>query len=444
MTVLKSLSLNLSPLIFVSCLLAIPKVGLAQSLQQAVEIALQQYPTIVAAQARINAADSDIIRAQGQHWPQVSWQGTNSTYSGVTSFVSPNDVWIQSPSVTMNIWAGGRIQADVDRSRAVSDTRRQQQRITRDEVASLAIEGYLVWARAIELLQLATENLKAHERIRADVAKIVQVDQGRRIDLDQASARVQNANLALQQRRAEHAIAEQRLSRMLLGKIPPAPSGIEKPVGTLPKDSDAALSFINETHPVIAQALSQVKAAQASVRSAQSQYSPTVNFSYGKQVTQGTGQGDYVAQLTLNVPIFSGGSTYGAVGSAQSELVATEQSVIESRLTVRERLLSAWSDYLVSRERVTVGKSQINTARQVVKGYEQQFRIGRRSLFDLLNVQNDLYGYQSSLTMAVFDEKISHSRILASMGQLALAYQKLSYLPEAKPQSPLPMASNIK
>jgi outer membrane protein TolC len=169
-----------------------------------------------------------------------------------------------------------------------------------------------------------------------------------------------------------------------------------------------------------------------------------VNFSYGKQTSQGTGQGDYVAQLTLNVPIFSGGSTYGAVGSAQSELLAVEQSVIESRLTIRERLLSAWSDYYVAQERVNVGKSQVNTARQVVKGYDQQFRIGRRSLFDLLSVQNELYGYQSNLTMAVFDVKINHARILASMGQLALAYQKLGYQKEPKLQSPSQRVSDIK
>ena len=57
----------------------------AQSLSEAVQIALTQYPTILAAQARMDASESDIIRARGQHYPQVSWQGTTSNYSGVNA-----------------------------------------------------------------------------------------------------------------------------------------------------------------------------------------------------------------------------------------------------------------------------------------------------------------------------------------------------------------------
>ena len=73
-----------------------------QSLNEAVVIALDQYPAILAAQARAQAADSDIQRAQGAHYPQVSWQGTQSNYN--TTGIS--NAWVQSPVVNFNIWAG--------------------------------------------------------------------------------------------------------------------------------------------------------------------------------------------------------------------------------------------------------------------------------------------------------------------------------------------------
>jgi len=401
----------------------------AQSLSEAVQIALAQYPTILAAQARVEASKSDIIRAQGQHYPQISWQGTTSNYSGVTAdgpqaggFV-PNDSWIQSPNVTLNIWSGWRIQSEVERSRSISQARGHQERITRDDVALLALEGYMNWARNIELVNLAKINVQAHKRILNDVRKITVVDEGRRIDQDQAEVRLENAILSLQQRETELAVAIQRLERMLLGPLPKSPTAFTKVAGELPQTPQDALLAINNAHPQIAVQLSQIDAAKAGVKFAQSGYSPTVNMSYGKQVSQGSGQGDYITQVSVNMPIFNGGSTYGAVGSAKNELIAVEQGLRETQLVVKERLLSVWPELLSARERKNLGARQVQTGKKLVSGYEQQFQIGRRSLLDLLTVQNDLYNYQTSIVIATFDERIAHARVLAAMGRLALAYQ---------------------
>lgn len=402
----------------------------SQSLTEAVQIALAQYPTILAAEARVEASKSDIIRAQGQHYPQVSWQGTASNYSGISSEgpqasggLIPNDSWIQSPNVTMNIWSGWKIQSEVERSQSISAARGHQQSITRDEVALLALEGYLIWARNIELVNLAHKNVEAHRRILNDVRKITMVDQGRRIDQDQAEVRFENATLSLQQRETELAVSVQRLERMMLKPLPQAPTGFTKMAGALPASPADALKAVNDTHPQIAVQLSQIEAAKAGVRFAQSGYSPTANLNYGKQISQGSGQGDYLTQVSVNAPIFSGGQTYGAVGSAKNELVAVEQGLQEARLTVRERLLSAWPELLSARERKIRGERQIQTGQKLVVGYEQQFRVGRRSLLDLLTVQNDLYGYQSNTMIATFDERIAHGRVIAAMGKLALTYQ---------------------
>ena len=424
---LSKLSFRLTVL---SSLLLAQSIAHSQSLDEAIRSALVQYPTIIAAQARLEAARSDVTRAQGQHYPQISWQGTSSNYSGVNSNggpaasgLLPDNTWIQSPTVTLNIWSGGRIQADVDRSTSNSVARFHQQRLTRDEVALLALEGYMNWARAQELVGLARTNLNAHIKILNDVKKITAVDQGRMIDQDQAEVRMENAALILKQRETELAVAAQRLERMLLGARPTKPVGIDKIRGELPGSAEAALGYVNDLHPAIAIQLAQINAARASLASARSQYSPTVNLSYGKQFTQGTGQGDYITQVTINFPIFSGGSTYGAVGSASNELLATQQGLNETRLLIKERVLSIWPELQASRARKELAQRQAQTGLKLVEGYQQQFLVGRRSLLDLLTVQNDLYVYQSSATIATYDERLAKGRMLATIGKLALAYQ---------------------
>ncbi|MEY3672246.1 MAG: hypothetical protein RI904_1903 [Pseudomonadota bacterium] len=404
------------PIILAS--VAFGDVAFAQSLQESVQIALSQYPTILAAQSRTQAADYDIMRAQGAHYPQVAWSGTQSTYN--TGNI-PNN-WIQSPTLTMNVWSGWAIESDVERSKALADAGRQQQRITRDDVALLVTEAYLNWARSLQLVGLAQTNLKEHERIRRDIATITEIDIGRRVDLDQAQVRFENSSLSLQQRQAELEVASQRLSRMLLGRMPAQPVGVDSVVGGFPASSDEALGHLIDSHPAIAFKLAQVQAAKASVGAARAQHSPTVNVSYGKQVNQGSGQGDYVAQLNVSIPLFTGGIATGATGTALANLQAAEFDLRDTRLILREKLLSAWSEYFASKSRAALGARQARTAQSLVSGYESQFRIGRRSLLDLLNVQNDLYTYQSNAVGARFDERISYARIMATIGKLATSY----------------------
>ena len=404
--------------------LVLPSAAFSQSLSEAVQIALSQYPSILAAQSRVEAADHEITRARSGHYPQVGWQGTNSVYSDVgPNPFGPNDTWIQSPTVNMNIWSGWRIQSEVERAQSVRETRQQQQRITRDEVAFMVVQAYLNWMRTRELVALAEANLAAHERLTQDVRKIAAVDQGRRIDVDQALVRTENARLSLEQRRAEHQIFAQRLRRMLLGRLPQNPAGYESIKGVLPKNTDQALALLTDSHPVIAQQQAQIEGAEAAVRSARSGFSPRVDLSYQRQTAQGSGQGDYIAQLNVQVPIFDGGAAYGATRSAYAELDAAKQGLTEAKVTLRENLMASWSEYLSAKQRAMLGKKQVVNAANLVRGYDQQFRVGRRSLLDLLTIQDNLYSYQTNANNAAFEQRIAKAKILAVLNRLASTYQ---------------------
>lgn len=409
---------------FLLCFLALPGMTVGQTLSEAVQIALSQYPTILAAQSRVEAADYDIVRARSGHFPQLGWQGTNSAYSNVgPNPFGPEDRWIQSPTVSMNIWSGWRIQSDVDRARSVHEGRRQQQRITRDEVAFSVVEAYLNWMRTRELVRLAEENLAAHERLTRDVRQIAAVDQGRRIDVDQALVRTENARLSLEQRRSENQVFTQRLIRMLLGRLPQRPDGYQKINGTLPTSSEQALAMLTDAHPVIAQQRAQIQGAEAAVLNAKSGFSPQVDISYQRQTAQGSGQGDYIAQLNVQVPIFDGGAAYGSTRRAYAELDAAKQELTETTVRLRENVLSSWSEHLSAKQRAVIGKKQVVNAIELVKGYDEQFRVGRRSLLDLLTIQDNLYSYQTNANNAVFEERIAKARILAILSRLAAAYQ---------------------
>jgi adhesin transport system outer membrane protein len=60
----------------------------------------------------------------------------------------------------------------------------------------------------------------------------------------------------------------------------------------------------------------------------------------------------------------------------------------------------------------------------VVDGYRKQFRLGRRQLLDLLNIQAESYSYQSNSAQAVYDEKVARARLLAATGMLAKRFSE--------------------
>lgn len=393
--------------------------AVAQDLNEAVSLALKQYPTLLAAMAKSEAPQFDIQRAQGAHWPQLSWSGTYNAYqSGNVS-----DYWVQSPMVSLNLWSGLKIQSDIERSKAASDAGRHQIRLTRDDVALMTTEAYLVWAHQREMVRLAQSNVSSHERILLDFIKITEVDTGRRIDLNQAQVRFDNARLSLAQREADFASSSQRLRRMLLGQMPAEPSNFEWIALAGPTAQAQALASLEDRHPLLDQLRAQVAVGQADLQKARSQYSPTVNLTHGKQTYQGLSQGRFVTQLIVNVPIWDGGSTQASVATADANLRASVLNLEEGSLYLRERIASYWSDWESAMTRRSMGVQQTQIAQALVDGYWMQFRVGRRSLLDLLNVQSDLFLYQSNAATSLHETRLTKSRMLAAMGQLTAVFE---------------------
>lgn len=379
---------------------------------------------MASAQYKTEAAKADITRARAAHWPQLSW---SASYSDYRSDSLPNR-WIQTPVLNLNLWSGGRIQADVERYEALAKAGQKQEYATREDVALLSSEAYLQWAHHTQMVHLARENLASHEKILRDFQLIAQVDSGRRIDLNQAQVRFDNAQLTLLRSETDMRLAAERLARMLMAPAPAEPTGQDLSPAVPYTSLAQAQAALGDQHPMIARLLAQREAALAAVRYAQAQSAPTVNLSHAKSTTPGLAQGQFVTQLQLNLPLIDGGSAKGAVGAALANLQALEADLLETRLVLNEQLSSAWSSWQASRNRAEMGREQTRTAQKLVYGYEQQFRAGRRSLLDVLNIQSDLFTYQSNAANALHESRLSQLRVLASLGLLAHAYEPQSHL----------------
>lgn len=421
---------------YITVAIIFPMVCCAQSLQEAVQIALQNYPAIEASKARTEAAQADILRAKAPHWPQLSWSGTYNDYRSK----SLSNRWVQSPTLSLNLWSGGRIQSDIERSESLFKASQFQQSIAQDDVALLSSEAYMQWAHFREMVFLSQENLVQHEKILNDFQKIFAVDKGRQIDLNQAQVRFENAKISLMKNESEMETSMQRVSRMLNRPLPAEPTGIEFSSNMPFSSLEQAQANLNSQHPVLANLNAQRDAAQSSIRYAQAQDAATVNLTHTKITNAGFADGKYVTQLQLNIPLIDGGSANSALEGAVANLKVLEYTLNETQLILGEELKVNWKQWISAKQRAEIGQQQIQTTKELALGYGQQFQVGRRSLLDLLNIQSDLYTYQSNAATAMQEARIAKERILATLGQLAKQYTQaptrwVSYLDQKNSDS---------
>jgi adhesin transport system outer membrane protein len=137
-----------------------------------------------------------------------------------------------------------------------------------------------------------------------------------------------------------------------------------------------------------------------------------------------------VTQLQLNVPLLDGGSAQATESAALARVNVIESQLQESRLLLNEQLSAAWHDWESATTRAVLGNQQTLTAQALACGYVQQFRVGRRALLDLLNIQSDLYTYQSGALTAWNEARTAQVRILATLGKLADAFSPSPLTPD--------------
>ena len=395
----------------------------SQTLSDVVQQALAQYPAIMAANAKTEAARSEIGRARSQHYPQISLGlGRNSYSSGQVPSSMGTSTF--TPGAKVNLWSGGRIEAEAERAEAQSQSTASQALQTLDDVALQATEAYLGWVRQTDLTALAQRNLQVHLEILEDIRIIAEVDTGRRIDLQQAQVRVDNARLALELRQAELAQMAQKLRRFWSGPIQITPESHAQafyggPLSNMPASLKDALLTVTDDFPAIANYKAQVSAAEAAVRQAKALYWPTVDLVSTRAFNANTLRFETLTQLQMNMQVFNGQATSAQVDTAVAQLRSAQASLDEARLIVQEKVGLAWQEWVTSRSRSQLGQSQSNVGEKVVEGYRQQFRLARRSLLDLLNVQADTFNYQLAARTAYHDERIARARLLAATADLA-------------------------
>jgi outer membrane protein len=107
--------------------------------------------------------------------------------------------------------------------------------------------------------------------------------------------------------------------------------------------------------------------------------------------------------ITLNVPIYSGGSTSSAVRQAQSNYVAASQDLEQTHRNVVRNTRNAYNTVIAAVSAIKALGQSVVSAESALKATEAGFEVGTRTIVDVLDSTRNLYNAKRNLSSTRYD-----------------------------------------
>lgn len=418
-----------SRVLAILCLAAQAGLAGAQTLPVAVREALERNPEVSAAAANARAIEQQVVQARSGYFPtldviasggkeQVDGPGLRSQGLGnrsqtrddvtVTARQMLFDGFSTSQKTTQQEW-----RLDAAKARLGEAT---------EDVAGRTVEAYLEVLRATQLLDLARTNEQAHLITLEKTQQRLQQKVGSQADVHQSQARLAVARSQVVQREGSVRDAETRFVR-LLGHVPRAPqSPASRP--RLPTTEAQAVEEALAGNPTVKAALADVDAGTAGIEAARAAYMPRLDLELtGARRNNADGlmgsSSEGSALVVLRFNAFRGGADQ-AVVREQTERRDSARDVLENaRRAVGEAAVRAWVALESARSALPYLTQHVSSTAEVLQAYRAQFELGRRTLLDLLNAENELFQARSNLATGDYTILAAEYRLLQVMGGLA-------------------------
>jgi len=324
--------------------------------------------------------------------------------------------------ITENLFEGFKTENEIDRQQAKMDAAAYSAEAKANQIALDMTEAYVNLLKEQELLRLEGDNKKTHERILDQITQRTDAGIGNQVEVDQAKARLALANSNEMAARNNYNDALSRFQRAL-GRMPDndliKPSVEFQLPATLTEATDIALL----NHPTLRSAYADIAAAQAQHRSAKRTYYPRFDIEIEKRWDEDIngieGKDENLqAMRRMRYNLYNGGKDSANRNRTAAAVQQSPEIRNNARRQTIENLRYAWSAKKYVGEQLVYIKEHIKLTYETLEGYRKQFSIGRRSLLDLLNTEDE---YNSALRTLVTSESeylIAQYRILNGMGTL--------------------------
>lgn len=409
---------NIALLIGAQCL-AIPV--MAQSLEQAIAETLSTNPDIKSAYNEFQSKHQLINASKGNYLPSVDLEAG----------IGHDDYKAKSPSgqyrphnakinIRQLIWDGSITYNDIQRNKSETEAQRYQLLSDAQDKALKATEAYLNVLHAQDVLTLSKSNLKVHQKMYVDIKKRADSGIGSTADLAQVDGRLASSNTNLL---AAESNLQDKITAFvrIVGAYPTDLVRPEVDRNYLPISLDDALSKAQKNNPVVYIASNDINAAEYQYKQAQGTFYPSFSIEasqeWGEDLNGSAGDTDELkAMLKMRYNLFNGGSDVAKSRRAAYQINKSKDIRDRAHRMLEEGTRLSWSALTLSKKQKSYLQEHVDASARTVIAYEKQFKIGQRSLLDVLNTENELFEARKAYLTAEYDGILAKYRVLNATG----------------------------
>jgi adhesin transport system outer membrane protein len=130
---------------------------------------------------------------------------------------------------------------------------------------------------------------------------------------------------------------------------------------------------------------------------------------------------DFIATAVLSVNIFNGFQNKARIEETLQAVNEAKEILNNTKRQTAQSIRLSWEAYKTAQDRVTYLEEYVKATGLTAEAFEKQWTIGRRTMFDVLDVQAENINAKSSLVKAKYDKIYAEYRVLSGMGKLAQA-----------------------
>ena len=399
------------------------------TLQDCINIALRQNPTILKAKEEIRRTHGVIVEARAPAVPQITASGSMQVidkhgidaFPGTMVFNNQEQPWSAQIQVSQLVYGGGRVNAAL-RAAKLSDQIAALgfESAVADTILEVRTDFYQILLNR-ELVDVREQSVKLLEEQLRDAQSRFDVGTVPRFNVLRAEVELENAKPPLIRAENDLRLSKESLVKLLAidssGRTNEfTPINFDGKLVYEHRDwrLETALEQALSLRPELLQAERQIGVARANVKVASSGYKPqaTVSGGYGwHDVTFGSEVDDtregWVVGANVSWALFDGMLTHGKVTQARAQLQEANLDYADMRRQVELEVRQAYSDYLQTLELIEAQKKTVEEAQESLRLAEARFRAGTGTQLDVLSAQTALTDARSNEVQALHDYNVA-------------------------------------
>ena len=396
----------------------------AESLDSAMQAALDFNPQIRSAQASRDASAARVTQAQGARLPHleatggVGYNQYNAPGIAQMSLYRPSNAGV---TLSLPLYTGGKLKAEL--AAANSDVQAADARSldTQQTVLFNAGMAFLKVARTAELLQLSQGQQALLEKELNQAQAELKAGIRTRTDVAQAESRLAGALAAVRQAQSDADDARTQF-RSVTGREPQGEMVMPSPSG-FPDRADFVQSVLDH-NPRLAAAAAQVDEAQAHYKAARAERLPTISLQAGISRDQDSNpflmkETNRQIGIQIKIPLYEGGMTMGKEAETAAQIRQSEADRDDQHESLTADAEAAFNDYESTGAQLVALEQQVTAATTALDGARKELHVGTRTLLDVLNAEQELLDARVSRVNAVFQQTGDGLRMKALAGLLA-------------------------